>query len=91
MQETYGDPYFLIHRGDLHKVLLNRALEVGVSIKTSSFVSEINEAEPSVVLRDGSKYTADLVIGADGRPSSPRIVASAAKSLQASNPACEEP
>lgn len=72
-------------------MLLNRALEVGVSIKTSSFVSEINEAEPSVVLRDGSKYTADLVIGADGSPSSPRIVASAAKSLQASNPACEEP
>jgi 2-polyprenyl-6-methoxyphenol hydroxylase-like FAD-dependent oxidoreductase len=66
MEEVYGYPYFLIHRGDLHKVLLDRAYEVGAIITVNSFVSEVNEAAPSVTLNDGTVYKADLLIGADG-------------------------
>ena len=66
MAETYGDPYFLIHRGDLHKVLLNRAVEVGTDIITRAFVAETDEATPSVTLENGKRYTGDLLIGADG-------------------------
>ncbi|KAI7968519.1 hypothetical protein EIK77_006538 [Talaromyces pinophilus] len=66
MEETYGYPYFLIHRGDLHKVLLDRAYEVGTDIKVNSYVSDVDETGPSVTLTNGLKFTADLVIGADG-------------------------
>lgn len=67
MEDTYGYPYFLIHRGDLHRTLLDKALMAGVIIKTSTYVSEINEARPSVTLASGETYTADLIIGADGK------------------------
>jgi salicylate hydroxylase len=71
MEQTYGCPYFLIHRGDLHKVLLNRALDVGVQILTNSFVSTVIESDPSITLADGSVHKADLIIGADGNDSRP--------------------
>jgi salicylate hydroxylase len=67
MEDTYGYPYFLIHRGDLHRVLLNKALTVEVEIKTGSYVSDIDESQPSVTLASGEKCTADLIIGADGK------------------------
>jgi salicylate hydroxylase len=67
MEDNYGFPYFLIHRGDLHRVLLDRALSVGVVIRTSSYVTDIDETTPSVTLGSGEKFTADLVVGADGK------------------------
>lgn len=66
MDEVHGYPYFLIHRGDLHKVLLDRAYEVGAEIKVDAFVSEVNESASSVILKDGTVHRADLLIGADG-------------------------
>jgi salicylate hydroxylase len=70
MEDQYGFPYFLIHRGDLHRVLLDRALAVGVEVRTNSFVKEVDEATPSVTLANGQKFTPDLIIGADGKCSS---------------------
>lgn len=66
MEETYGFPYFLIHRGDLHKILLDRARDLGIEIRTNAFVSTVKEEVPMIILGDGSTYTADLIIGADG-------------------------
>lgn len=67
LEQLYGSPYLLIHRADLHTVLLDKAYAVGVDIKLNSYVSAIHEAEPSVSLGDGTKLGADLVIGADGK------------------------
>lgn len=67
MEETYGNPYFLIHRGDLHKVLLDKAVEVGADIKVNSFVTTVEENGPCVKLADGTIYEADLIVGADGK------------------------
>ena len=67
MQDTYGFPYFLIHRGDLHKILLNKAYAVGVDIQTSSWVSNIEEDAPSITLSNGAIHRADVIIGSDGR------------------------
>ncbi|OAP55113.1 hypothetical protein AYL99_10813 [Fonsecaea erecta] len=72
VQQRYGEPYLVIHRADLHKVLLDRAYKAGVKIILDTFVSIINEAEPSVILGDGTKLTADLIIGADGLKSHAR-------------------
>ncbi|KIW26457.1 uncharacterized protein PV07_09550 [Cladophialophora immunda] len=66
IEQRYGEPYLLIHRADIHEVLLDRASKAGVKITLDTYVSIINEAEPSVIIGDGTKLTADLIIGADG-------------------------
>jgi salicylate hydroxylase len=68
-ERLYGAPYLVIHRADLHRVLLSRAYAGGVKIQLNTFVSVIDEAEPAVTLGDGQKLGADLVIGADGTSS----------------------
>jgi salicylate hydroxylase len=91
MEENYSFPYFLIHRGDLHQILLQKALEIGVTIKINSFVSAVNDQEPSVTLADGTVYRADLVIGADGIHSKENLMYGFAKhETQASNLVYEE-
>ena len=66
MEENYGYPYFLIHRGDLHKILVDKALDVGARILTSCYVSKVNQEDNSITLEDGKHFKADLIIGADG-------------------------
>lgn len=34
LETDYGHPAFVVHRGDLHKALLDRALELGAQLKT---------------------------------------------------------
>ena len=66
MQETYGYPYWLIHRGDYHRILYERALELGVTVNVGCPVKSVNESVPSVTLVNGTTFKADLIIGADG-------------------------
>lgn len=33
LEEQFGFPTFVVHRGDLHRALLDRAVELGVSLK----------------------------------------------------------
>ncbi|KAK4540021.1 hypothetical protein LTR36_009837 [Oleoguttula mirabilis] len=65
-----GTFYWDFHRANLHKCLLDRAVELGVQIKVNARVAnvEIVEAGESatVVLESGERHTADLVVGADG-------------------------
>jgi salicylate hydroxylase len=68
MQETYGYPYWLIHRGDFHRILYERAKELGVTVITGSPVKSVDETVPSVTTADGTTFTADVIIGADGTP-----------------------
>lgn len=67
IEKLYGAPYLLIHRAELHQVLVKRAYAVGVKIELDTFVSMIDQAEPSVTLKNGTSLKADLVIGADGK------------------------
>lgn len=66
MEKEYGFPYLLIHRGDLHGVLLSRCRELQADIRTNSLVLEIDQSAPSVTLANGEVLSADLIIGADG-------------------------
>ncbi|KAK5273712.1 hypothetical protein LTR96_000312 [Exophiala xenobiotica] len=63
--------YWDFHRANLHKCLIERAVELGAEIKVQSRVVDVriagDEAETAiVVLESGDEYVADLVIGADG-------------------------
>nr|KAK5441286.1 hypothetical protein LTR18_007130 [Exophiala xenobiotica] len=66
-----GTFYWDFHRANLHKCLIERAVELGAEIKVQSRVVDVriagDEAETAtVVLESGDEYVADLVIGADG-------------------------
>ena len=72
MEEMYSTPYLIIHRADLHNILLQEAKRIGVIVKLDVHFTCINFAEPSVETSDGKRYAADVVIGADGEKSACR-------------------
>ncbi|KAL4954776.1 hypothetical protein BDW69DRAFT_162418 [Aspergillus filifer] len=64
------DEWFLTHRVDLHNALrATAAQEVDgrrINIRLSSHVFSVDAETGEVVLEDGTKYSADLIVGADG-------------------------
>jgi 2-polyprenyl-6-methoxyphenol hydroxylase-like FAD-dependent oxidoreductase len=69
-RDTYGAPYYVVHRAHFHEALHQLALKLGITIRLKAKVTEFNESIPSVALTDGTSVTADLVIAADGECSS---------------------
>ena len=65
-EDTYGVPYLHIHRADYHKILVAEAEKLGVTIRLSSTVSNIDFEKPSVSLIGRPDFHADLILGADG-------------------------
>src|SRR5207253_6214714 len=65
----YGAPYFMIHRADLHQVLIDavRALApaaIHLNMRCTGF--DQNDAGITLYLASGEQVTADALIGADG-------------------------
>jgi salicylate hydroxylase len=73
-EESYGAPYFVIHRADFHSSLCRLAADLGVQIITDSKVVDYNESTPSVSTLNGREYSADLIVAADGVKSRARPV-----------------
>ncbi|PSK67707.1 3-hydroxybenzoate 6-hydroxylase 1 [Micromonospora sp. MH33] len=69
--ELAGYPYWAITRPKLHALLVSAAREAGVEIVTGS---QAVGADPSgaLLLADGARLAADLVVGADGAGSAVR-------------------
>jgi salicylate hydroxylase len=67
--ERYGFPYFMIHRADLHTILVDavKAMKPDV-IHLGARVAGCRQDERSATLEftDGSSATGDVLIGADG-------------------------
>ena len=70
-EKDFGTPLRTVHRVDLHAELLHLATASDaapsppVSLRLGCQVSEAHP-DGTIVLQDGSKYYADLVVGADG-------------------------
>jgi 2-polyprenyl-6-methoxyphenol hydroxylase-like FAD-dependent oxidoreductase len=64
----YGSPYLVIHRTDLHSILLNAAKDAGVELLTNTTVTaaEVHEDQVTATSTDGRTFTADVAYGADG-------------------------
>ena len=71
VEDAYGAPYLLIHRADLHRVLLQRARDLGVDIKLAAEIADdgIDAVNACVRLMNGEVYSGDLILGADGERS----------------------
>ncbi|KAH7191708.1 uncharacterized protein B0J16DRAFT_393636 [Fusarium flagelliforme] len=72
--ETYGAPYFVVHRADFHRALQSLAAKHGVEVITGSRVTDYDDTIPSALTSDGRQYTADLIVAADGVKSRARPV-----------------
>ncbi|MBT2486473.1 MULTISPECIES: FAD-dependent monooxygenase [unclassified Microbacterium] len=71
-EDRYGAPYAVIHRTDLHSLLLSEAVRLGADLSTATEVVSVDAAAGIAVTLDGRSLSADLVIGADGLRSSLR-------------------
>ena len=58
--------YRHIHRADLHRGLLECATALGIVLHLNSRVVEVDPYGPSLVTKEGKRYTADLVVASDG-------------------------
>ena len=65
-----GTFYWDFHRANLHRCLLDRAVELGAVIKVRARVLDVQVAQSgenaTLVLENGEQHVADLIIGADG-------------------------
>jgi salicylate hydroxylase len=68
-RERYGAPYFMIHRADLHRILLD-AVEaaapdaITLGARVTGFAQD--ERGVNVTCDDGARFTGGALIGADG-------------------------
>lgn len=67
-QDRYGAPYIVIHRTDLHSILLEACRDAGVELLTDIRIENIAELDDGTVATDqnGRRYEADVTVGADG-------------------------
>ncbi|KAJ5095289.1 hypothetical protein N7532_007580 [Penicillium argentinense] len=73
-RDTFGAPYYVIHRANFHSALHARAVELGVVVKLASrVVRYTNDSNPfgetgraGICLVDGRFVCADLVVASDG-------------------------
>ncbi|MFC0526619.1 FAD-dependent oxidoreductase [Phytohabitans kaempferiae] len=68
LERRYGFPYLVIHRSDLHGLLLRACQRVGVDLMTDARVEsyETNGRGARAVLANGDAHEAAVVIAADG-------------------------
>lgn len=67
-QERYDAPYVLVHRSDLHRILVEATRRAGVELITGTHVERVETVDENAIAHtaDGRSYRADVVIGADG-------------------------
>jgi salicylate hydroxylase len=68
-EERYGAPYVVVHRSDLHRVLMEACVaHGGIDLVTDREVVRCEDHGDSVTVHcaQGETYTADALVGADG-------------------------
>ncbi|MCA4135603.1 FAD-dependent oxidoreductase [Arthrobacter sp. M4] len=82
-EERYGAPYVVVHRSDLHRVLLEACREAGVELINNVRVESVETVATAagaavgrVRSAGGEVYTADAVLAADGLKSALRAAVS---------------
>ncbi|HET6270895.1 MAG TPA: FAD-dependent oxidoreductase [Arthrobacter sp.] len=77
-EERYGAPYLVIHRSDLHRILLEACQAAGVRLVNNVLVEGVETVDGRGVAHtaSGVDYEADVVIGADGLKSTLRATVS---------------
>ena len=67
--ERYGFPYFMMHRADLHGVLLDAVQALApdvIRLGKSAVGASLDHRSASVTFADGASANGDVLVGADG-------------------------
>jgi 2-polyprenyl-6-methoxyphenol hydroxylase and related FAD-dependent oxidoreductases len=75
-EERYGAPYVVIHRSDLHRILLDACMQAGVTLVTGVDIQRVETVggRARAFTVAGEVYEADAVLAADGLKSTLRRV-----------------
>jgi 3-hydroxybenzoate 6-monooxygenase len=67
-RRRYGAPYVVVHRSDLHRVLLDACRRAGVDLLTDRRAERVDAEGDAVLTRcaDGSVHASSVVLGVDG-------------------------
>lgn len=67
-RERYQAPYVVVHRTDLHSILLQACRRAGVALETNRHVDRVDSTASGATTRcsDGSVYQSSAVLGMDG-------------------------
>jgi len=68
-ENAYGSPHIVIHRADLHAILMAEAERLRVEIKLGMGVSRIDFNKNTAYTSSGEVFHAHVIIGADGEKS----------------------
>lgn len=73
-EKRYGAPYIVIHRSDLHRILLEACRDAGVTLVTDVAVTSVEtvDGRATAHVASGAVYEADAVLAADGLKSTLR-------------------
>lgn len=73
-EQRYGAPYVVIHRSDLHRILLEACREAGVALQNNVKIERVETVSnrARAYAADGAVFEADAVLGADGLKSTLR-------------------
>lgn len=75
-RERYGYPYCNFHRADLHKALeqgVRNVSPTAIRLNSRCEAVQTDGPRPFVLLKDGNRVEADLIVGADGVHSRARL------------------
>lgn len=66
--QRFGAPYWMIHRGDFHRVLIAAARRAGAAFRLGARVADVTQTDGSVMVRlaGGETKICEVLIGADG-------------------------
>lgn len=66
--DRYQAPYVLVHRSDLHRILVEAARDAGVTLITNEHIDRVETVGNRGIAygAGGTTYEADLIVGADG-------------------------
>ncbi|KFY46025.1 hypothetical protein V494_00648 [Pseudogymnoascus sp. VKM F-4513 (FW-928)] len=70
----YGSPIWCLHRADLQKAMVERAVELGASLQLGSRVTNVDLELATLTLGNGNTIRGDIVLAADGLWSSTRNI-----------------
>lgn len=66
MRAKYGAPFIDLHRVDLQKILYDKAVHIGVTVRLGARVVKIFPETSEVITESSEKYAGDIIVGADG-------------------------
>jgi len=66
MRERYEAPFLNLHRADLQGALVERAADLGVEFRLGEKVEQIDFEKPEILTAAGTRFSGDLIVGADG-------------------------